>query len=253
MITTPCTSPVFGPRTPNRLDLMGIRFFAPADDPGAGDPPADPPADPAPKADPPADPSAGDPPPWSAEEYDREKAWKKIQAQRADIDAIRAKAQKDIDEATTAAEKRAAEKAYKEIGKTLGVVTDEADQPTVESLSSALQEKDSSLTSAQAALAATRAENAVLRFAGKHNGDSDALLDSRDFEKKLAGIDSTADDYAAQVEALVQKEIESNARYRKVQVAASNSDGNPHTGDPTPESPSSIDELRKERQKRRGV
>lgn len=112
------------------------------------------------------------------------------------------------------------------IGKALGLVKgDEA--PTVESLTETLQQRDTALTTSTTTNATLRAENAVLRFAGKHGADADALLDSRDFEKKLAGIDPAADDYASQVEALVKSQVETNHRYRTVQVAPANSNGNP--------------------------
>lgn len=217
---------------------------SPAETPAAPAP-QEPNTDPAPAA--PSD----DTPPWG-DDFDPERAWKRIQAQKADLEAERSKRAQAVKDAETAAEKRAAEKAYKEIGKTLGVVTED-DTPSVESLTTALQERDQSLTTTQAALAAQRAENAVLRFAGKHGGDTDALLDSRDFEKKLAGIESTADDYASQVEALVKSEIESNSRYRKVQVAPKSSNGDPAPTGGSPAGEKSIDDLRKERQNRRGV
>lgn len=238
-----------GAQFPPAYDRPFLRYFdgdngAPGGDPTP--PPADPPANTPPAPAPPAD----DTPPWKADDFDGERAWKKIQAQKADLEAERAKRAQAVKDAETAAEKRAAENAYKQIGKTLGVVKDD-DTPTVESLTTALQDRDANLTSTQAALAAQRAENAVLRYAGKHNGDSDALLDSRDFEKKLAGIDPTADDYASQVEALVKAEVETNSRYRKVQVAPKSSDGDTPPAGGTPPGEKSIDDLRQERQKRR--
>ncbi|MEW1706980.1 hypothetical protein AB0230_07035 [Microbacterium sp. NPDC089190] len=237
-----------GVQFPPSYDRPFLRYFDGDNGAPGGTPTPTPPAPPAGDATPPA----GDDAPWKAEDFDSERAWRKIQAQRADLEAEKAKRAQAIKDAETAAEKRAAEKAYKEIGKTLGVVKDD-DTPTVESLTTALQERDTNLTSTQAALAAQRAENAVLRYAGKHNGDSDALLDSRDFEKKLAGIDSAADDYATQVEALVKAEVESNSRYRKVQVAPKSSDGDTPPAGGTPAGEKSIDDIRKDRQKRRGV
>lgn len=242
-----------GAQFPPVYDRPFLRYFdgdagAPGGSPSPAptDPPAAAPPAPAPAPqDDPAAPAApaGEDAPWKAEDFDSERAWKKIQAQKADLNAERARRAQAIKDAETAAEKRAAEKAYKEIGKTLGVVKDD-DTPTVESLTAALQERDTNLTSTQAALATTRAENAVLRYAGKHNADADALLDSRDFEKKLAAIKTTDDDYAFQVEALVKSEVESNSRYRKVQVAPKSSDGDPSPsgGKPAAEG---IDAMRK--------
>lgn len=231
-----------------------LRYFAPVDG-GEGATPTDPPA-----AEPPApsdtptpapEPSADDTPPWSADEYDREKAWKKIQAQKADLEAERAKRAQAVKDAETAAEKRAAEKAYKEIGKTLGVVTED-ETPTVEGLTQALQDRDQSLTTSQAENQALRIENAILRHADRFGGDVDALTDSESFKTKLKELDPTADDHAAQVEALVKSTVESHARYRKAQVAPKSSDGDPAPAGGAPAGEKSIDDLRKERQQRRG-
>lgn len=234
-----------------------FRYFAPVD--GAeGATPTDPPAEPAPAApaDPPAepatpDPAAADTPPWG-EDFDPERAWKRIQAQKSDLEAERSKRDKAVKDAEAAAEKRAKEAAYREFGKQLGLVEDDK-TPTVDSLTATLQERDSTLSQAQAALSAERAENAVLRFAGKHNADSDALLDSRDFTEKLAGIDPTTDTYASEVETLIKSTVESNSRYRKVQVAprSSNGDPAPSGGDNTPKD--DIESLRAAYRKERGV
>lgn len=194
----------------------------------------------------PVEPSAT--PPWG-DDFDPERAWKKIQAQKADLEAEKGKRAQAIKDAETAAEKRAAEKAYKDIGKTLGVVTED-ETPTVEGLSQALQDKDATLTAAQAETQTLRIENAILRHADRFGGDVDALTDSESFKAKLKALDPTADDHASQVEALVKSTVESNARYRKVQVAASNTDGNPITPPPTP-GPVSIDDRRKALRDRR--
>lgn len=232
-----------------------FRYFAPIDG-GEGAAPSDPPAAepsaPAEPAAPAATTPADDTPPWSADEYDREKAWKKIQAQKADLEAERAKRTQAVKDAETAAEKRAAEKAYKEIGKTLGVVAED-ETPTVEGLTQALQDKDQSLTAAQAETQALRIENAILRHADRFGGDVDALTDSESFKKKLKELDPTADDHASQVEALVKSTVESHARYRKAQVAPKSSDGDPAPAGGAPAGEKSIDDLRKERQNRRGV
>lgn len=199
-----------------------------------------------------AQPAGDTTPPWG-DNFDPERAWTLIQKLRGDNAAIKERRDADIAEARTVAEREAIERAYAEMGKTLGVVEPDAPTPSAETLAAALSEKDASLSDTQAALAATRAENAVLRYAGKHGGDADALLDSRDFERKLTSIDSNADDYASQVEALVKAEVEKNGRYRKAQVAPSSSSGEATPGGGAPSAPKSIDELREERRKRRGA
>jgi len=227
---------------------------APNTEPAAPETPAAPAAPAAPAPDAPAAPSdpAGDTPaePTAAvENVDELPEWARKSLTKANNEA--AKYRTAAQEAKEAAE-RAQTDLVQNIGKALGLVKDD-EAPTVESLTEALREKDTTLTSSQAAQAALRAENAVLRYAPKHKGDADALLDSRDFEKKLAAIDSTADDYASQVEELVKSEIDANARYRKVQVATSNSNGlNTPTGDPAPSEPdTSFEGLAKRRAERR--
>lgn len=233
-----------------------IRTLAPEAE-GSSTPPADP-APPAP-AEPPVEPAApqepqapaGDTPPWG-EDFDPERAWKRIQAQKADLDAERAKREKAVKDAEAAAEQRAREEAYREFGKHLGLVKDD-EPPTVEGLQQALQEKDSTLTAAQAEAQALRIENAILRYADKHGGDADALTDSESFKSKLKALDPTADDYASQVEQLVKTAVESNARFRKVQVAPRSSNGNPAPsgGDTAPKD--DIETLRATYRKERGV
>lgn len=171
--------------------------------------PAEPPA-PADKDEQPAEQPSDDLPEWARKSL--EKANKEAAAAR--IAAKQAKADADAREKSIA----------QSIGKALGLVKDD-EEPTVDSLTATLQDKDKSLSDAQAALQAQKAENAVLRYAAKHKGNPDALLDSRGFEKKLAAIDPTADDYAAQVEALVKAEVETNPSYRSAQVAPANSNG----------------------------
>lgn len=217
-----------------------LRYIDPVDGAAVTPPPADPPADPTDPPEP-TDPPA-ETPPWG-DDFDADRAWRRIQAQKADLEAERKKRDKAIKDAEAAAAQKAREETYREFGKQLGIVkVDEA--PTVESLSASLQEHDQNLTSTQAALAAQRAENAVLRVAGNLNADADALLDSRGFTEKLAAVDPAATDYASQVEALVKVEVESNARYRKVQVAprSSNGDPAPAGGNPAPEG---IESMRK--------
>lgn len=226
-----------------------LRYVDPVDGAQATPPaepvePVDPPEDPAPAAPAPTDPSAEAPSPESTDELP-EWARKSLTKANKEAAAARAAAKQAKDDAAAAQQNL-----VQSLGKALGFVKDN-ETPTVESLTTSLQERDQNLTSAQAALAAQRAENAVLRVAGNLNADADALLDSRGFTEKLAGLDSTAADYASQVETLVKAEVESNARYRKVQVAprSSNGDPAPAGGNPAPEG---IESMRKTYADRRG-
>lgn len=213
---------IFGAQFPPAYDRPFLRYFT--DDvtaPGGDAAPAGNPAD-QPSGEQQAQPGEnGAPTPPAEENPDDLPEWARKSLQKANSEAAasRVAAKKAKDDA------EAAQKSLvTSIGKALGLVKND-EQPTVETLTASLQERDTNLTSAQADLANQRAENAVLRYAGKHNADADALLDSRDFEKKLADLDTTAADYASRVEALVKAEVESNPRYRKVQVTPSSSNG----------------------------
>lgn len=229
---------------------------------GTSTPPAEPeqPSAPAPAAPeapaaetPAAVPAAGDTPPWG-DDFDPERAWRRIQKQKADLDAERAKREKAVKDAEAAAAQRAREETYREFGKQLGLVKED-ETPTVDSLSATLQEERTALTSTQAALAAQRAENTVLRVAARPgiNADADALLDSRGFTEKLAALDSSSAEYASQVEALVKAEVESNSRYRKVQVAPKSSNGDPAPIGGNQPKDDDIESLRAEYRKARGL
>lgn len=198
----------------------------------------------------PAAPSEPDPAP-AEENVDELPEWARKSLTKANSEA--AKYRTAAQEAKDAAE-RAQQDLVQNIGKALGLVKGD-ETPTVESLTTTLQERDGALNQSQQALAAQRAENTVLRIAARAdvNADADALLDSRGFTEKLAALDSTNADYASQVETLVKAEVESNARYRKVQVAprSSNGDPAPSGGDPAPKD--DIESLRATYRKERGV
>lgn len=227
---------------------------------GTSTPPADPaPATPAgPPADPatPQDPAApgGEPTPEPAEPEDGPSTdglpeWARKSLSKANQEAAAARvAAKKAKEDAEAAQKQLVQS----IGKALGLVKDD-EPPTVDGLQQALQEKDSTLTAAQAEAQALRIENAILRYADKHGGDADALTDSESFKAKLKDLDASADDYTSRVEELVKSTVESNARFRKVQVATSNSNGqNTPTGNPSPsDDDTSLEALKRRREERR--
>ena len=219
---------------------------APATPPAPDTPPVPQPPTPAT----PAPPAAVDPA-APTENLDELPEWARKSLSKANTEA--AKYRTAAQEAKEAAEK-SQQDLVQNIGKALGLVKDD-ETPTVETLTTTLQDRDSNLSKTQTELAAQRAENTVLRIASRSdvNADADALLDSRGFTEKLAGLDSAAADYASQVEVLVKAEVESNARYRKVQVAprSSNGDPAPSGGDPAPKD--DIDSLRAEYRKERGV
>ncbi len=222
---------------------------APATDPAA---PASEPAPPVPTPPaPPAAPAAPSEPNTdpAAENIDELPEWARKSLSKANSEA--AKYRTAAQEAKDAAE-RAQSDLVQNIGKALGLVKDD-ETPTVESLTESLQQRDAALNSTSSDNSALRAENAVLRYADKHGADADLLLNLRDFTEKLAAIDPAADEYASQVESLIKTTVESDARYRKVQVAARSSNGDPAPsgGDNAPKD--DIESLRASYRKERGV
>lgn len=163
-------------------------------------------------------------------DFDQERAARLIENLRADREAERQKREQAVKDAAEKAASEAQNELAQKLGRALGLVKDEDETPSVESLTTSLQERDRFIQERDEALATTRRENAVLRYAPKVNGDPDALLDSRGFTQKLAGIDPNASDYDSQVEALIKAEVTENSRYRATQVAPANSNGKPAGG-----------------------
>lgn len=89
-------------------------------------------------------------------------------------------------------------------------------------------------TAAQEAAARRQVEVqlAVYRNAGKHGGDSDALLDSATFLNAVADLDPKASDFAALLGTAITTAIEANPRLKA--EAPKPSPGRSSTADPTP-------------------
>lgn len=227
-----------------------LRFFAPEAEPGsepapAPEPaPADPAADPAPSGDPaPTDPPSD---PEKPETFSREY----VEKLRRENATARDKAKTDAASAAEAARNELTQS----IGKALGLVKD--DEPvSVETLTTAVQERDQTITEKDATIQGLTVKLALVSKAGKLDADLEALLDSRAFATKADKLDPSADDFDAQVESLVKETVASNpGKFKRVQVAAGTG-STTHTGEQPPADPSTqtVDDIRKERQKRRGL
>jgi len=66
-------------------------------------------------------------------------------------------------------------------------------------------------------------ELAVYRNASKHQGDPDALLDSRGFLAKLADLDPAAKDFASKVETAIKDAVKDNPKLKATQAVGSSS------------------------------
>lgn len=100
------------------------------------------------------------------------------------------------------------------IAKALGLKKDETPDPAK------LAEQ---LTTAQKDARDAQIELAVYRGAGKHQGDADALLDSRAFLADVRDLDPTAKDFAAKVDAAIKDAVTKNPKLKTVLAAGASS------------------------------
>jgi len=138
----------------------------------------------------------------------------------------------------TNAKTQAAEEARnalaQDIGKALGLVQDENATPKPEELTAQVQ-------AAQAAARESAVQLAVYRTASTHQGDPNALLDSRAFLAKVTDLDPAAADFQAQVDAAVKAAVADNPKLKAAPVAtASSVDHAGGTGDSTRRTPKSL-------------
>ncbi len=110
-----------------------------------------------------------------------------------------------------------------EIGKALGLVKDDTDTgPKPEELTAQVQ-------AAQAQAREAAVQLAVYRTAAKHDGDPDALLDSRTFLKAVADLDPSAGDFGTKVDQAIKAAVDTNPKLKASQAGAHRS-GQDFTG-----------------------
>jgi hypothetical protein len=90
-----------------------------------------------------------------------------------------------------------------------------------------ISQRDTNLRQAQVELA-------VLRNAGKHGGNGDALLDSRAFMAKVSGLDPAAGDFTEQLADAIQSAVDSSPQYKAVTPKADDKGGNGTRQPPAP-------------------
>lgn len=267
-MSTP-TPTVYGPRKRSKLDLMGIRFDRDEGDEstktgeGAGDeekpeiigtvanPPKPKPGtqtvDPATDDTKTGD-DSDDPAVLKAQlaEARREAAKNRID-RKEDV-------QRQIDEALANGQKAWA----KELGKTLGVIEDETESSpeavaaAVKAENDTLKQQLASEKAERAAEKATAAQTKALADAATtHGGDLTLVNAVVKADDLLKDIDTTADDYAAQVALVVKDAIEKNPKLRTVQVTTRSGGDDTHTGDPITEA-DSVEKFEKAYRKRHG-
>lgn len=191
--------------------------------PAAGDggqtatPPAAPAADPAPVA------PTGDPAPAAeAPSTDAGKTDRVIAAIRDDFKAERAKrqeAEQRLTDLQTALDADKADRAKRDkaLAVALGLAQDEAPPDPAQlaaDLKAAQDKAAADLAQRDSSLRAQQVENAILRNAAKHGGNGDALLDSRAFMAKVAGLDPTAGDFAEQLDDAIKTAVDSGGQFK---------------------------------------
>ena len=106
-----------------------------------------------------------------------------------------------------------------------------ADDDPVAAAQKAAEQRDAAIAQVQA----MQRENAVLRLAGKHGANADALTDSLSFRQAVDAIDPAAPEFAEQVEAAIKAAVEANPVFRSnIPAAAPERSGGPVGGSPTP-------------------
>lgn len=101
------------------------------------------------------------------------------------------------------------------IAKALGLKNDDGEDegPKPEELTAQVQ-------AAQAQAREAAVQLAVYRTASKHDGDPDALLDSRTFLAKVADLDPSADDFGTKVDQAIKAAVDTNPKLKASQAGA---------------------------------
>ena len=93
-------------------------------------------------------------------------------------------------------------------------------------LKTAQDKAQAEISQRDTAIRQSQVELAVLRNAGKHGGNGDALLDSRSFMNKVNGLDPSAGSFADDLAEAIKGAVESNPQY-KAAAAADSGTGKP--------------------------
>lgn len=151
---------------------------------------------------------AGDNAPWTKENFDPERAWRLTENLRTDLASQKTK----TDAAIAAAAEKAKKDTLAEFAKLLGGEQAETDpaklQQRVTELTSSITEKDTALTSAQAALKARDLNIAVLSNPAIRNANPKLLLAHKAFTDSIGQVDPTDE---AAITAAINKALQDNA------------------------------------------
>jgi len=168
-----------------------------------------PPAIPAPPA---AAPTAAPVPPAAGEQQPGDGLPDDPTALKAEIARLRRENGAERTNAKTAAATEARDAVLQEFGKALGFIKEGDGALTTEQLTT-------EATAAKQEARQAAIELAVYRTASKHQGDPDALLDSRTFLAKVAALDPKAEDFTTKVADAIKTAVDENSKLKAAQVA----------------------------------
>nr|WP_280389903.1 hypothetical protein [Nocardia wallacei] len=159
-------------------------------------------------------------------------------------------AEKARQEAAEAAEKALTEK----WAKALGLVKDDDEPADPAELLKQAEEREKQLAQERDSYAERlrnyARKDAITDAARAADGDLDSILDSRKVISEIEKLDTTADDFAAQVEAIVKDAVDSNPKLKKAvdRASAPRSGGDLSGGNaaPKPRGPKTVDDFRRE-------
>lgn len=184
-------------------------------EPLADTPPGTPPADTPPADQPPADQPPADAPPADAPPADAPPAADNVKVfDEAYVKKVREEAAKYRTEGQQA----------KAVLDAINKALNPEAEPTDKVDPVKLQEQLTGTTTAHTSL---QREHQVLLSAVEAGADHAALLDSRSFLAKVAGLDPAADDFAAQVKAAVDKAVADNPKLKTGQVPGASAADHP--------------------------
>ncbi|WP_063023832.1 hypothetical protein [Nocardia niwae] len=184
---------------------------------------------------------------------------KELEKARREAAANRVKGNEKAEQAAKDAADAAQKALTEQIARTLGLIKDDTPPDPADLLAQA-QERERQIAqerdTAAERLRAYERKDALTAAASKVDGDLASLLDSRSVNAAIEKLDTTADDFAAQVEAIVSAAVENNPKLKKApaQAAAPRSGGDMSGGNASPNSTGEkdIDSFRRDVRAHRG-
>ena len=184
---------------------------------------------------------------------------RELEKVRTEAARNRVKGNEKAEQAAKDAAKQATEDLVKSLGKTLGLIQDDTPPDPAELLRAA-EERTAQIAAERDANAeklrnyARKDALAAAANSKEIDGDLNAILDSVSVNDAIKKLDTNADDFAAQVAAIVSAAVENNPKLKKAtaQVAAPRSGGDLSGGNgaPKPTGDKTIDDLRREKRER---